>query len=176
MRFGTILLATIIFNFTPLGIAASPAGALDREYEQVRKIAMRDPKVRAAFEKANERLDAKIVEIDPSLKGYKAPEATPPAKAGAKTGVASPRKQPSAARPAAGTKSRNTHVIAAGDTFSSIAARYKITVAELEAANPKVNEKKLRVGKVLTIPAGAHGATKSEPEKSGAWGWLKSKF
>lgn len=180
MRPCSVFVFTIIVNLSQMAADTSASSALDKEYEQVRKIAMRDPKVRAAFDKANERLEAKIVEIDPSLKGYKNAKATPPARVPAKTEVASPRKQPAPAKPApqtkSQTKSQNTHVIAAGDTFSSIAARYKVTVAELKTANPNVDEKKLRVGKVLTIPRGSHGASTSQPEKPGGWDWLTSKF
>jgi LysM repeat protein len=176
MRPCSIFVLTVIVNLSQMATVSSASSALDKEYEQVRKIAMRDPKVRAAFEKANERLEAKIVEIDPSLKGYKTPTATPPARVPAKTDVAAPRKQPAPAKPAPQVKSQNTHVIAAGDTFSSIAARYKVTVAELKAANPNVDEKKLRVGKVLTIPRGSQGASSSGREKPGTWDWLTSKF
>ena len=44
--------------------AASNA-ALEQEYQQVRKIALRDPKVRAAYEDADRRLQAKILQISP---------------------------------------------------------------------------------------------------------------
>ena len=47
-----------------------------------------------------------------------------------------------------------THVIATGDTLSTIAAHYKITVAELKAANPGIDEKKLQVTEKLIIPSG----------------------
>ncbi len=41
-----------------------------REYEQVRKIALRDPKVRSAYATADRRLEEKILQVDPVLRGY----------------------------------------------------------------------------------------------------------
>lgn len=176
MRLQTSFFYTAIVTLSQLAAVASPTDALDKEYDQVRKIAMRDPKVRESFEKANARLEAKIVEIDPSLKGYKPHDATLPPQAAAKPAAAPKHKQPSNTTPAPQAKPRSTHVIAAGDTFSSVAARYKITVAELKAVNPKVNERKLQVGNVLTLPSTSHGAPDPKPEKAGGWSWLKSKF
>src|SRR5271163_3207795 len=41
-----------------------------QEYIQARKIALKDPGVQAAYTKADEKLDDRIIEIDPSLKPY----------------------------------------------------------------------------------------------------------
>ena len=67
-------LALVVLSL-PLNLqAASTNRAAD--YEQVRRIAARDPKVRAAYEAADRKLAARIVEIDPTLKGY-TPGASP---------------------------------------------------------------------------------------------------
>lgn len=44
------------------------------------------------------------------------------------------------------------HRVAAGETLSHIAVRYGIRVADLEAANPEVRPRYLRVGMLLTVP------------------------
>jgi membrane-bound lytic murein transglycosylase D len=44
------------------------------------------------------------------------------------------------------------HRVAQGETLSHIALRYGIRVADLEAANPRVRARYLRVGTVLTVP------------------------
>jgi len=64
-------------------VAFAAGGDLAQEYDQVRKIALRDPRVKEGFDRANERLTQKIVELDPALKGYAAGHAgqTPPATA-----------------------------------------------------------------------------------------------
>ncbi len=45
-----------------------------------------------------------------------------------------------------------THTVAGGETLASIARKYKLTVSALQAANPGVNPKKLRVGQTLNLP------------------------
>jgi LysM repeat protein len=44
------------------------------------------------------------------------------------------------------------HRVVQGETLSHIARRYRLTVAELEAANPSVRARYLRVGARLTVP------------------------
>jgi murein DD-endopeptidase MepM/ murein hydrolase activator NlpD len=69
---------------------------------------------------------------------------------------AEPR-QPAAARAA------RTHVVVQGDTLGGIAARYKVTVAALVAANRLASERVvLRLGQRLTIPAAAPAASVTE--------------
>ncbi len=45
------------------------------------------------------------------------------------------------------------YTIKSGDYFSKIAAAYKISLAELEAANPGVDSRRLRIGQQINIPA-----------------------
>lgn len=51
------------------------------------------------------------------------------------------------------TSKPRTHVVAAGDTLASIARKYKTTTTALQAANPGVSPKKLKVGQTLNLPA-----------------------
>lgn len=44
------------------------------------------------------------------------------------------------------------HRIAAGETLSHIAVRYGVRVADIEAANPGVRARFLRIGRTLTVP------------------------
>jgi LysM repeat protein len=44
------------------------------------------------------------------------------------------------------------HRVANGETLSHIALRYGIRVAELQAANPNVRPRALRIGALLTVP------------------------
>lgn len=45
------------------------------------------------------------------------------------------------------------HVVAKGETLTSIAKRYNIPLAELEKANPIQNDRMLQIGQTLTIPS-----------------------
>src|SRR4029079_716888 len=68
MKLTPFLCPFLALIFAPVA-SAKPAGReLEVEYEQVRKIALKDPKVRAAFDRANEALNRNIIEMDPALK------------------------------------------------------------------------------------------------------------
>ncbi len=135
---------------------------LQTEYAQVRKIAMKDAGVRAAFAKADAKLKAKMIEIDPSLKpivekGGVAP--TPTAK------------RPAAKKPLQGAPSASSvYVVAKGDTLTSIAARYRVSAADLKSANGIADERKLQVGQKLTIPARGSAAQPTAKADDGLWG------
>ena len=137
--FKVLLILPIAVLAVPMSLSA--AGSQEQEYQQVRKIALRDPKVRAAYEDADRRLEAKIVQIDPALKTYVT------------------ARRPGVAQPAPATHEKPaasaTHVVAKGETLSVIAGRYGVTVAVLKAANHIEDERKLRAGQTLTIPHAA---------------------
>ena len=54
----------------------------------------------------------------------------------------------------------NTHVVARGETLTSIAKQHKVTIDELQKFNHIENDRKLQIGQTLVIP-GAPGATAS---------------
>ena len=135
-----LFVSLVVFTAAP---ALHAATNMEQEYQQVRKIALRDARVRAAYAEADEKLADKIVQIDPALKDYvKNREAKQPAKA-AKT---APRKTKQA--PAKGS----THVVAKGETLGAIAKDYGVTVDALKSANQITDERKLRAGQSITIP------------------------
>lgn len=170
--FRQILLPIALFILAgPLTLRAAGYDNLEQEYQQVRKIALRDAKVRSAYEEADRRLEAKIVQIDPALASYAAtrahganapaPKPTPAPKAAvAKAPVAKKGFVPPAAHGA-------THTVTKGETLGSIAAHYGVSVAALKTANHIADERKLSVGQVLTIP----GAKKVAPAKKEKGWW-----
>ena len=62
---------------------------------------------------------------------------------------------PTTLRKAAQTKTfkPRTHSVASRETLASIARKYNISLASLEAANPGINPKKLKAGQVINLPA-----------------------
>jgi LysM repeat protein len=150
--------------------AATPENA-EQEYQQERKIALRDPKVRAAYEEADRKLQEKIIQIDPALSDYARHRsssttasttssnstASPKASASSEPGgFRKPKKTEtatkSAAKPASSSSS-TSYTVKSGDTLGAIASHYGVTVAALKTANHIVDEKKLAVGQELKIPA-----------------------
>jgi LysM repeat protein len=49
-----------------------------------------------------------------------------------------------------------THKIQPGETFTSLASRYRVSVTQLQAANPGVEPRRLKAGQTIKIPAAAH--------------------
>ena len=149
-----LITAGILLLFS-LSVMASD---LEQEYVQVRRIALKDPRVKEAFEKAGERLDEKIIEIDPALKPIverehaKAPLPRPAVIEHHVSNTPAPDVQGA------------EHVITKGDTLSSIASHYKVSVASLKTANHITDERKLRIGQKLVIP----GPANPEPHQTPA--------
>jgi LysM repeat protein len=164
----TIFLASVVITASALSLHASNK-ELEEEYIQVRKIALKDERVQAAFERANERLDERIIEIDPTLKPYvdrsksatSAPVKTLPLKH-----TSTPKKN---------APDATIHIVARGETLSTIAEHYKISTASLKSANNITNDRKLRVGQKLLIPQPK--APEAAPNKNGGlWDSIKKGF
>jgi membrane-bound lytic murein transglycosylase D len=159
-----------------------------QEYIQARKIALKDSGVQAAYARADEKLDDRIIEIDPTLKPYvekRRAHASVSTTAPAQT--AKPAPSPAAKQPPAEKNPAEGHVVKKGETLSSIALQYKVSVSSLKSANNITDERKLRVGQNLVIPMQKAGAseTKSAPPKSaeagaksepGFWDRLENSF
>jgi len=166
--------------FSPGASSAHAAGDLAQEYEQVRKIALRDPKVKEAYDRADQRLHEKIVELDPALRSYSPGHAPqqggfqPPAATATHAPAPTPapvhpvvhQSAPVAPAPAphhvtpkaavahapAATGTHRTHVVASGETIAGIASRYQVSAASIETANHITDPRKLQVGQTLIIP------------------------
>jgi LysM repeat protein len=62
-------------------------------------------------------------------------------------------------------QSGNSHVVAKGETLTSIAKMHKVTVEELQKFNHIENDRKLQIGQTIMIPASA--ASSPSPSPSG---------
>jgi LysM repeat protein len=58
-------------------------------------------------------------------------------------------------------QSGNTHVVAKGETLTSIAKMHKVTVEELQKFNHIENDRKLQIGQTIMIPAAPGSPTAS---------------
>lgn len=61
------------------------------------------------------------------------------------------------------TPTTQQYKVAKGDTFGSIAAKFKVTSAAIQKANPTVQPTKLQINQVLNIPAPTPGASATTP-------------
>ena len=90
-----ILILTLGILILPHGLRAASSAVTEKEYQQVRTIALRDARVQSAYRDADRRLDSKIIQIDPALASYvnarqAAREGTAAPKAAAKPVTAKP--------------------------------------------------------------------------------------
>ncbi|HEY5707705.1 MAG TPA: LysM domain-containing protein [Terrimicrobiaceae bacterium] len=129
-----------------VALCSAWGGDLSQEYNQVRKIALKDPKVRAAFDRANEKLNKRIIAIDPALKPYIEGQGA------TKTSREWRKQSPDIV---SGASASTTHIVAKGETLTSIAKRYRVSVNDLTKANRTSKEKTLQVGQKLVIPSAA---------------------
>ena len=176
-----IFILTLGVILLPHGLRAASSAAMEKEYQQVRAIALRDARVQSAYRDADRRLDAKIIQIDPALESYvkakqasregvPAPKSAPKSAAKVQTKpftIAKPVAKTAPAKPAVAGKS--THVVAAGETLNGIAKKYRVGVGALKDTNQIKDERKLRVGQVLTIPSGKPGVAAKKEES----GWSR---
>jgi nucleoid-associated protein YgaU len=134
LQFAGFVCGVAMIGLTPM--TTLRGSDLAEEYNQVRKIALKDPKVQAAFRRANDELDRRIIEIDPSLKPFVEQQR------GTRKAAHSKR-----------TTASTTHVVAKGETLTSIARRYRLSVERLVQVNHLSKQAPLQVGQKLIIPS-----------------------
>jgi LysM repeat protein len=60
----------------------------------------------------------------------------------------------------------NTHMVARGETLTSIARMHKVTIGELQKLNHIENDRTLQIGQTLVIPAAPGAAVSPSPSAS----------
>jgi LysM repeat protein len=61
----------------------------------------------------------------------------------------------------------NSHVVAKGETLTSIAKMHKVSVEELQKFNHIENDRKLQIGQTIMIPASSTGASPAPATPNG---------
>ncbi|HEY1770870.1 MAG TPA: LysM peptidoglycan-binding domain-containing protein [Chthoniobacterales bacterium] len=83
--------------------------------------------------------------------------------------VGVPETSPTPAPPAAAAVSTNgsgaTHVVTKGETLTSIARQYKVTIADLQKLNHIENDRKLQIGQTLAIPGAPTPSPTASPNE-----------
>jgi LysM repeat protein len=112
-----------------------------------------------------ELLAEQIGKLTRALEGHKAAD---PALAAPTTSIEAPEPAPEPkaelAPKAEPVTSGAKHVVAKGETLTSIAKQYNIPIAELKNANKIENERKLQIGQILTVPTAKTPETSDKKE------------
>lgn len=105
------------------------------------------------------KLEQQVSRVRPGVMIGETPPAPPPT-------PNSP--SPEAPKPSS-TQSGNSHVVAKGETLTSIAKMHKVSVEELQKFNHIENDRKLQIGQTIMIPpsASSPGASATPPSPNG---------
>jgi LysM repeat protein len=152
MKLATIFCATFLFGLLCTASAQTPAPKSRKSDDAtqlealVKKIDEQNAKIDALSQEIL-KLEQQIAHIRP---GVMIGESTPSAASPVAAAGSSPH-------PA----DANTHIVARGETLTSIAKTYKVTVDELQNANHIEDGRKLQAGQTIIIPAASPAASSS---------------
>ena len=142
MKLIVILFATLVFAFcaasgqTPASKTAKPADASQLEI-LAKKIDEQNAKIDALSQEIL-KLEQEISHIRP----------------GVMIGESTPAVNPAASiiAPSHSAAAGNTHIVARGETLTSIAKMYKVSIDELQKANHIEDGRKLQAGQTIIVP------------------------
>ena len=157
MKLALIFCATFFFGSLCIASAQTPApksrksdGATQLE-ALAKKIDEQNAKIDALSQEIL-KLEQQIAHIRPGVMiGESTPSATAPAAA--------------AGSPSHSTGG-NTHIVARGETLTSIAKMHKVGIDELQKFNHIENDRKLQIGQTLVIPGAQATAPSPSPNAS----------
>ena len=154
MKLAAIFSAAFLFGLLCTAPAQTPAAKPDKSEDPtqfealVKKIDEQNAKIDALSQEIL-KLEQQIAHIRP---GVMIGEITPSAASPAAAVVAGSSPLPAGA---------NTHIVTRGETLTSIAKMYKVTVDELQNANHIEDGRKLQAGQTIIIPVASPAASTS---------------
>jgi len=140
----------LVFIAAPGAWAQDPAvaeelralrGMIEKQSRQVDALAEQLAKLRIALEKSGD------VPLGAATAATAVPAAAP-----VEGAPKAERPEFSIDAPKAEAADGKRHVVIKGETLTSIAKHYSMTLTELKKANKEVDERKLQIGQTLTIP------------------------
>jgi LysM repeat protein len=154
MKLAAIFCATFLFGLlcTAFAQTPEPTPAKSNDNTQLeallKKIDEQNAKIDALSQEIL-KLEQQIAHIRP---GVMIGESTPSAASPAAAAAAGSSPHPAGA---------NMHIVARGETLTSIAKMYKVSVEELQNANHIEDGRKLQAGQTISIPAASPAASSS---------------
>jgi LysM repeat protein len=154
MKLALIFCATFLFGLLCIASAQTPASKSGKSDDtaQLEALAKKIDEQNAKIDALSQeilKLEQQIAHIRP---GVMVGESTPSAASSASAVVAGSPPHPAGA---------NTHIVARGETLTSIAKMYKVSVEELQNANHIEDGRRLQAGQTIIIPAESPAASSS---------------
>jgi LysM repeat protein len=150
MKLALILCATFLFgSLSVIWAQTMPESGKPNDATQLEALAKKIDEQNAKIDALSQeilRLEQQLAHIRP---GVMIGEGTP--------STTNPTAAMSQSHPTGG----NTHIVARGETLTSIAKMYKVTVDELQTANHIEDGRKLQAGQTIVIPAASPAASGS---------------
>ena len=145
-----VFLACVCSSALAQGFARSPAPST--EASQLEALSKKIDEQNAKIDTLSQqilKLEQQIANLRP---GVMVGEATP-----------APATTAAPAEPSPHPANGNTHVVARGETLTSIAKMHGVTVSELQKVNHIENDRKLQIGQTLMLPGSPTPAASSSP-------------
>src|SRR5438094_3564362 len=142
--FGATFFLGVSLFLTASAQTPSPDSSKSLDVSQLEKLAKKIDEQNAKIDALSQeilKLEQEISHIRPGIMiGESTPSANPAAPAMA---------------PSHSATAGNTHIVARGETLTSIAKMYKVTIDELQKANHIEDGRKLQAGQTISIPTSA---------------------
>ncbi len=135
------------------GLAPSPTTSSPPAAGQFEAIIKKIDEQNAKIDTLSQQILKLEQQLASSRPGVMIGEATPA------TSTSSPAAQPSASASPNG----NSHVVARGETLTSIAKMHNVSVIELQKFNHIENDRKLQIGQTIMVPGPAAPAASASP-------------
>jgi LysM repeat protein len=136
-----------LLSLTPLTLPAQDAAGWIEELRELRKTVEQQSKQIEALTQQVGRLTA-------ALEGKPLPATAQPSPGTPNPHAPGEFEAPPAPAPKA-EPVQPRHIVVKGDTFTSVAKQYGISIADLQKANKEVNERKMQIGQSLNLPPNA---------------------
>ena len=145
----SLLLALVFCATSP---AQTPAG--DKSEKMLEALSKKIDEQNAKIDTLSQqilKLEQQVTKMRPGVMIGETPSPTPASNATVETSKPAP------------TQTGNSHVVAKGETLTSIAKMHKVSVEELQKFNHIENDRKLQIGQTIMIPppASSPGASSS---------------
>ncbi len=150
MHFRHVLTAFGALSLVCVPVSGQETAGVTEELRQLRKSLDQQAKQIEMLTREVARLGAALEGKAPGEAPRTAPAGEAPAPAPAPSTEEFAANPPPKAEPA-----HPRHIVVKGDTLTSIAKQYNITIADLQKANKEVNERKLQIGQSLNLPPNA---------------------